>query len=183
MDLLDLIAQEEAASAEWAGAPLGFTTDFWPVGDLMHAFEHWEVLNPQRPSYRASRMWRPALTVPSARVHGHDFDLLIADLRCEHRERCECVGGLYYRASCDECRWHVIADRENAAVEAWHDHAMPGWRDLPVMTSVSAATDRQPDDWRFDGAPIRTLRTSPGNRHVPGRSPFGGYDLAAEAVA
>lgn len=32
--------------------------------------------------------------------------------------------------------------------------------------------------WQRPGVPVRTHRQSHGTRHVPGRSPLGGYDLA-----
>lgn len=70
-------------------------------------------------------------------------------------------------------------------MEAWHDHAMPGWRDLPVRPSglkaaaLEAWLDAYPSGWKRPGAPIRTVRDPHGTRHVPGRSPWGGYDLAA----
>ncbi len=40
---------------------------------------------------------------------------------------------LRYQANCAPCRWHHLAPDSEAVVEAAHDHAMPGWRDLPVM--------------------------------------------------
>ena len=72
-----------------------------------------------------------------------------------------------------------------------------GWRDLPVLpTSLSTylnqpstthtqralsawVEDNYPVEWQFAGAPVRTIRTPIGTRHVAGRSPLGGYDLTA----
>ena len=108
---------------------------------------------------------------------------------------------LQYRGACLGCGWvaertHRRAGGENAAVEDAHDHTHPGWRDIPVVgTPPSLETparharaveqwrwlweSRLPDEWLARGGPIRTNRTPPGNRHVPGRAPGGGYDLAS----
>lgn len=74
-------------------------------------------------------------------------------------------------------------------MEAWHDHAMPGWRDLPVVPADVKNAKRgawvqtdYPTDWQVEGAPILTRRGEWGRRHVPLRSPFGGYDIAAEEI-
>jgi len=37
-----------------------------------------------------------------------------------------------------------------------------------------------PAGWLEMGGPIRTHRSAPANRHVPGRAPGGGYDLASD---
>ncbi|MGO9959336.1 MAG: DUF6349 family protein, partial [Solirubrobacteraceae bacterium] len=37
-----------------------------------------------------------------------------------------------------------------------------------------------PDGWLERGGPIRTRRERHATRHVPGRAPGGGYDLAAD---
>jgi Family of unknown function (DUF6349) len=108
---------------------------------------------------------------------------------------------LAYRGACLGCGWvadqeHLIGQGgENAAVEDANDHTHPGWRELPVVKappSMESPTTYQrqinrwvqewgrllPDGWLERGGPIRTHRTPPGNRHVPGRAPGGGYDLA-----
>ena len=69
---------------------------------------------------------------------------------------------------------------------------MPGWRELPVLPTFKGRYERKqktaalawlaehyPTGWQFDGAPVITQRSPHGTRHVPGRSPFGGYDFAA----
>lgn len=40
------------------------------------------------------------------------------------------------------------------------------------------AQEHQPVGWQVDGAPIRTARDGLSTRHVEGRSPWKGYDLA-----
>ena len=82
----------------------------------------------------------------------------------------------------------------NAAAENACDHTWPGWREVPVVaavpeerkkraTWVERVTALYPAGWLEDGGPIRTQRTGYGTRHVPGRTPFGGYDLAVVDVA
>lgn len=92
-------------------------------------------------------------------------------------------------------RWRPTGTSENHAIEDAHDHAWPGWRDLPTVPRIpeSGTTKRDrdraakwietvntayPDGWLEAGGPIRTDRIAPGRRHVPARTPFGGYDLA-----
>lgn len=97
---------------------------------------------------------------------------------------------------CEPHGWHVIASDENAAVEAWHDHSFPGWRDLPVVPARLRSTDEirlskaarkwieqhYPASMRVVGAPVITERNGAGTRHVPGRSPWGGYDMSSTGV-
>jgi Family of unknown function (DUF6349) len=99
-----------------------------------------------------------------------------------------------YRGACRRCDWEGEPhDRENAVAEDACDHSWPGWRDLPSVPRVpeerkkrAAWVDRvvglYPAGWLEDGGPIRTARSGYGTRHVPGSTPFGGYDLAAVAV-
>lgn len=132
----------------------------------------------------------------------HNLDLFNVDLRCEpwkhetaHRD-CQRVGDLTYQTICEPCEWHGIGASENDAVETWHDHAIPGWRDLPIVpahirdrdrTGLSETarrwiSDHYPREAQVPGAPIITER-GVGTRHVPGRSPWSGYDLSHTAVA
>ena len=131
-----------------------------------------------------------------------DFDLFTADLRCEpwtDREPhsgCQCVGDLTYQAICEPHRWHLIASDENSAVEAWHDHAFTGWRDLPIVPALFRSIDQPglskaakkwiaenyPTSTQVVGAPVITERSNSGTRHVPGRSPWAGYDISNTAV-
>ena len=124
------------------------------------------------------------------------FVLMLADTRCsepDHDHAAEPLpDALMYQSICRPCRWHVISDQENEVVEGWHDHAMPGWRDLPVIPGKLAHFDtpRQraaaqewiarnyPAAWQRDGAPVRTVRRPHATRHVRRRPPMGGYDLA-----
>ena len=191
------------AAPEWSGAPLGFTTAYWPAADLEAAHEHWQFLHKLDQSRTQSRMWHRAIAVPgSVAVGEHGFDLFTADLRCEpwtHREAhggCQCVGDLIYQAICEPDGWHVIAGDENTAVEGWHDHAFPGWRELPIVPARLRSVDQPglskaakkwiaehyPPSMQVVGAPVITERSNGGTRHVPGRSPWAGYDISHTAV-
>lgn len=195
-------ARVEAAPA-WSGAPLHFTTAYYSPDDLDAAFEHWQFLHAQDKTHVNSRMWHRSITVPeNGQVAGHGFVLYTTDLRCEpwkhsdSHESCTCVGELMYQAICEPCEWNGIADHENAAVEMWHDHALAGWRELPVVPSRLRMMDKDalaksatkwivenyPKSMQIPGAPIITERRPYGTRHVPGRSPWGGYDLSHTAV-
>lgn len=125
---------------------------------------------------------------------------LTADLRCEHWDIvCCCVSDLVYRGACLHCVWEgeIRADH-NSAVEDAHDHAWPGWRDLPIVARrpapgaskaqaaamhrwVAAVNDAYPGGWLESGGPIRTARCYHGTRHIPDHTGFGGYDLCGES--
>jgi hypothetical protein len=145
----------------------------------------------------------PAIAVPEGvDVGNHGFDLFTVDLRCDpwkHPEPhagCACVGDLTHMAICEPHAWRVIAGDENAAAEGWHDHTFPGWRDLPVVPArlrnsdeigLSKAARRwveqsYPASMQIMGAAIITERSGIGTRHVPGRSPWGGYDISSTAL-
>ena len=108
---------------------------------------------------------------------------------------------LEYRGACLGCGWvsphtHLIHEGgENAAVEDAHDHTHRGWRELPIVAAVLTADSPSqyvraiarwreqwerllPVGWLDAGGPIRTPRGRGATRHVPGRAPGGGYDLA-----
>jgi hypothetical protein len=188
------------AAPAWGGpAPLRFTTGYYTPGQLAAAFERWCFEHGSFGCIPRSHMWHPAITMGDANTDtaGHDLAVLTADLRCDHHgERCQCVGTLLTRAICETCRWHADGTEQHA-VEAWHDHAWPGWRTLPVAplgitkwddrgrpTEKLAAwiEEHQPVAWQLPGAPIITERARYGTRHVPHRSPWGGFDLSHTAL-
>lgn len=197
-DLDALIHEADVAAAPaWTGAPLHFTTVYHPPAELIAALERSAFEHRHSGRFGGHNMWHPAITLDHANdPPGHDLTLLSADLRCDHHEEsCACVGDLIYQAICEGCAWHHIGD-EPAVVEAWHDHAWPGWRDLPVVPLGLARwddqtqpvkklivwlTEHQPADWQTPGAPILTERGL-GTRHVPRRSPWGGFDLSHTAL-
>ena len=47
-----------------------------------------------------------------------------------------------YQPICKPCEWSGITDRENDAVEMWHDHALPSWRELPIVPSRLRLMDK-----------------------------------------
>lgn len=107
-----------------------------------------------------------------------------------------------YRGACLGCGW-VGRDREtsNVAVEDAHDHTHPGWRSLPVVDLPRRTGDPRrdaamlarvgvelvrthPSGWPERCGPIRAHRDSPiASRHVPGNSPWGGYEMAVVGEA
>lgn len=203
LDALNHAAEVEAAP-EWQGAPLHFTTDYFSPAALDEAFEHWCFVSGHFDSLALSHMWHRYIGLNGhTDFQEHSIDVFDAELRClarEHRdgdEDCSCVGGMLVQAICEPCDWHVIADNENAVVEAWHDHAMPGWRDLPVVPERIRVRDTKgltlhARDWiaehypiqmQVPGAPIITERGQYATRHVPGYSPWGGFDLSYTAVS
>ncbi len=126
---------------------------------------------------------------------------LSAYLGCDHRSRpkqCFCVGRGVYRSFCRGCGWHSeVADDENDAVLLGLDHCFPGWREDPIVPSApyeAGPKRRTRLTWeakvaelhgteRPDGYPMITQRGPRGGwRAVPGRSLWGGYDVAAETI-
>jgi len=194
-----------AASPSWSGAPLRFHLEYRTSAELDAAFDRYVFENGNFNCLAASHMWHRNIqgwrrVDPTVSVNGRQHTLAIynVDLRCDtpaHRDRdvrCSCVSGYLYRAHCDDCLWmSQVTDDESDAAAEWHDHAMPGWRELPIvpegsheMTNKEKARrleklgDLQPAAWQFAGAPIITDRRGHGTRAVEGRSPYGGYDFA-----
>ncbi|QPS33589.1 DUF6349 family protein [Brevibacterium casei] len=193
----DEFAREEARDRldEWAGAPLRFTQDYYPPKLLDEAFEHWTFLNGRFGSHARSHMWHRMLWNPETTEFGeHRAELFNAELRPEAGT--EGPGGLLAQIVCEPCEWHAIDEDENIVVEQWHDHAVPGWRDLPVVPASIRVRDgssltklamtwireRYPQHMQVPGAPIITARQSFATRHVPRYSPWNGYDLASVAL-
>ncbi|GGO85033.1 hypothetical protein GCM10011584_04010 [Nocardioides phosphati] len=167
------------AAPEWTGARLHFTTAYYSPNELDAALEHWQFLHAHDKTHVNSRMWRHSITVPeSSQVADHGFVLYTSDLRCEpwkhadRHESCACVGELMYQAICETCEWNGITDNENEAVEMWHDHALPGWRDLQIVPSRLRLMDKDklskparqwisqhyPKSMQVPGGPIITER-------------------------
>lgn len=180
---------------EWAGAPLHFTTEFFAAAALDAAFEHWVFLNGRHGSHSRSHLWHRGFAEGNGiEIGEHRIDLFHADLSPERDA--EGPGGDLTMAMCEHCRWHLISESESEAIEAWHDHALPGWRDLPVIPeqvrvrSEKGITkqgrtwieENYPAHMQIPGAPIITERSAFATRHVPGVSPWRGYDLSATAV-
>lgn len=193
--------REAVAATPWTGAPLAYTTDYHDPADLIAAFERYTAEHGHFACIPRSHMWHPSITGRDDQpaIDGHELRLFQADARCEEKDHnhqaAPLPGQLLTQGVCGPCRWHSIDRSEQRIVEAWHDHAMPGWRDLPVMpdelarfdspkhTAAAAAwiAETYPERWQRPGVPIRTTRAQHATRHVPGRSPLGGYDMAVTA--
>lgn len=196
LELFDIeeLARREIAGKLWSGAPLAYTTDYYAPGELDAAWVRYQGEHGHAGCIPASHMWHRSMTGPGGWglaplvFGGHQLEIFNALADCDlvdhdHTEA-PLPGALMSQAICGPCGWHVIARNENLVVVAWHDHATPGWRDLPVCPAGLKAEPLEvwlanyPAEWQRPGAPIRTERTV-GSRHVPGRSPWGGYDIAA----
>ncbi len=193
--LLHDVELEQAPA--WTGAPLGFTTAYYSPPDLDAAWDRYIFENGRFGCIPNSHMWHRAVAHDGITgsddidTPAHTAHVFTADVGCRclrpYDDRCSCTTAYLHQIICDRCTWHAIGD-ENTVVEGWHDHAFPGWRTLPVVPETK--TDRARAAWieanypehaRTPGAPIRTLRQRIGGRHIPGRSPWGGYDLAVVA--
>lgn len=195
---LDELQRESVAATPWTGAaPLGYTTEYFDPAELRAAFDGYVGEYGRFGCRVHSHMWADDFTDRPFEFGEHEFVLMTADGGREcppgHDHTASPLPGeLMYQAICAPCRWHQISDRSNLVIEAWHDHAMPGWRDLPEFPLVlSRAETRQqkavasawitqhyPPVWQQPGVPVRTMRVPEGTRHVPGRSPLHGYDIA-----
>lgn len=179
LDLLDLIADEAPAT------PTSFTLDeSWTPDQLQAGYEKRCKRAELEPEGTlgirlTSHCWALPYTQAGATRGAHPIQVVSAHLGCPHRhgEECQCVGRadpIVYRAYCDSCRyWTPVSVDENGAAETIHDHCWPGWRELPIGTDAS-----RDEHWSQPGAPVITARSRYGTRHVPGRSPYGGYDLS-----
>lgn len=194
----DEMAREETRARlnEWDGAPLGFTRDYFTPAQFDEAFEHWKFLNGPLGSWKRSHMWhREGWNGMGTEFGQHRGEIFGADLGPDDGQ--EGPGGQLTQMICEPCDWHVITEDDNTAVEAWHDYAVPGWRDLPVVPAairlrdggaslsklaMTWITERYPDHMQVPGAPIITERSPYGTRHVHHYSPWGGYDLSHTAL-
>lgn len=200
-------------------APLNFTREYFHPDELAEATRWLRVEEGMSFGSAVGRIhtWQMGMTtgwvVPEGAA-AHSMCMLNTDLGCfgidghgidygyrrdyplaqgEHLRRvmlCSCVYATVHQAVCSVCRWHYIGGTETEIVEAWHDHAFPGWRDLPAAPQglegqklAQWASEMYPEECQVPAAPIRSLRSRYGTRHVPGRSPWGGFDLSAGELA
>jgi hypothetical protein len=91
----------------------------------------------------------------------------------------------FHRGACLGCTWEAPDRRRtDEAVEDAHDHTHPAWRNLPALLErrgrhwLTHATHLYPAGWFDQGGPVRTIRKGIEKRHLPGKAPGGGYDLA-----
>lgn len=201
---LDLFAEYEATEQQRraAEAPSLFNTGAQGYFARIAALEQWKHDYGNFDCYRRSHAWHAELTAKAERPTGACRPtILMADLRCDHLGHdCMCVGDLIYRGACLHCTWEgPVRDDENPAAEDAHDHAWPGWRELPIAPRrpesgtnakqnkamarwIQTINNIYPAGWLQAGGPIRTSRRRYGTRHVPNHTGFGGYDLCGEIL-
>ncbi|WP_293787985.1 DUF6349 family protein [uncultured Aeromicrobium sp.] len=214
MEAIDQLIAEDALAAlpTWEGAPLGFTSHHYCSADLDAAAARRAEINKLKPwAERIRHGWTADPCGMRGTLGAHTMTTYTSDSRCmwdyhqlEEGQRprlvaeripCECIGDLLYLAVCDTCEVHWIDGDWNTVVEAWHDHAFPGWRDLPTLPGKLRGQmgtrkmtpkleewleTNYPPEFRVAGAPILTDRGGSGTRHVPEYSPYGGFDLSVD---
>lgn len=206
-DIDALIHQAEVENAPaWTGAPLEYHEDYATPEQLDAAFDRWVFENGRHGCIPLSHMWHRnnmrGFTDPDADITTHQLYLFCADTRCDgivpatrsHEHAVDLPGELMYQAICPRCSWHAIDENESRAVEAWHDHALPGWRSLPIVPQklrehsgeqralqrfTAWIEEHYPPEWQRLGYPILTERPHYGTRAVEGASPWKGYDISA----
>lgn len=147
-DVAELEREEARAHlSEWEGAPLRFTTDYYPPAELDAAFEHWCSLNGHFGLIDRSHMWhRYSWGRDEVAFGEHSIAVFKASLRAE----VPMVSPV--QAICEPCQWHHVCGGESEAVEAWHDHAVRGWRELPVMPfEIQVRDEKASPSWRASG--------------------------------
>ncbi len=143
---IDALIHQAAVDAapSWDGAPLRYHDQYRTPAELDAAWERWQFENGSFGCIPYSHVWHRDShrrgEEPS--IGAHERAVFHADARCaggrfggpDHDHAAgEIPNELMYQIVCSPCRWHTINTTENAAVEAWHDHVLPGWRDLPVV--------------------------------------------------
>lgn len=191
--LADLEADKTGERARTHGVPVLFASTTRGIAARQAEFDAWSRRWGQAGSICDSHAWLPQITAPTAPTDTCQPTVLWADLRCScfrpsTDTPCQCVGELLYRGACTGCTFETgDFDDENDAVNAALDHAHPGWLSdlehaVPPVGSEKTATwqrkTRNKIGERPGGWPVITTRTAPGLRSVPGRSPWGGYDIA-----
>jgi hypothetical protein len=201
---LDLFAEAEAAEDQRRidAAPTLFDTEQRGYFVRVAAAEQWAQDYGSFDCHRRSHAWHAA-AIRSDTIQPTESCrpvVLTAALHCNHYDGdCLCVGDTVYRGACRYCTWEgPLHDGENPAAEDAHDHAWPGWRDLPLVPRRpdSASNSKQtskaiarwvdhvnavyPTGWLESAGPIRTRRDAYGTRHVPDHTGFGGYDLCGD---
>jgi Family of unknown function (DUF6349) len=163
-------------------------------------FAAWQEEHGRFASVLRAHAWHPGAfgdaDSPTSRCQA---SVLSVDLRpdASYPMACDCTraNALLYRGACRHCDFEgTPRDGENPAAEDALDHAWPGWRDFPVVAPVPGdpkakprwtgeLAQAYPPEWLEAGGPIRTWRQGLGTRHVPGRTPWGGYDAGVPETA
>lgn len=195
----EVAADDQARHEKIHGVPSLFASTTRGPAARLAEFHAWQSTWGHFDSYRTSHALIPGTCEPSQPTATCQPTSLWAGLHCSctwtlREKTCHCVGGNLHRAACTGCDWEGEnrADSDEAVCDAL-DHAHPGWLDdlaieIPDRphektarwsTKVTAMIGDRPQGW-----PVITRRAEGhvGNRCVPDRSPWGGYDVAA-AVA
>jgi len=190
-------------------APIATETLWRLLEEHDHLYANWQTTRQEQDRLAMVRTFSIAITAPGSgfgdpKLTREAWPACTPTVLC--RDSGEPTDHLEYRGACLGCGWvsdHTHRLRrggENAAVEDAHDHTHPGWREIPVVEGPPTldsphAYERGigrwrerwelllPACWLDRGGPIRTPRSHGGTRHVPGRAPGGGYDLAADPGA
>ncbi|MFV0435006.1 MAG: DUF6349 family protein [Leucobacter sp.] len=204
----DLIREADVAAApEWEGAPLRYHEDpQWSPEDLDAAWDRYIFENDHHGCIPRSHMWHRSHAIRGEfQAAGHTLNLfdVVADSRycSEYTDHVHAPGDLPedYRVLgiCTSCGWREIARTTGDIVEHWHDHAMPGWRNLPTVPEKLRGymgeqkklaklhawiAEHYPLKMHQPGYPILSERGGFGTRHIPYGSPWGGYDLSDHAL-
>lgn len=198
-DLDAMILEADRANAPaWTGAPLRYHEEPRTPEELDDAFDRWIFEHGRAGCYPDSHMWHRYPWGPQAmpRVRGHQLTVYAASVSCrgrdhDHQDEPLPAGNERFQAICAPCGWRLISEELDTVIETMHDHAFPGWRDLPVVPRKCTGIPPRgrdplrewveanyPAHWQQPGHPIITERGGIGTRHVPDRSPWGGYDLS-----
>lgn len=192
-DVFEAIAVDEQQRAEALyGVPKLFASTTRGPAARRAEFDQWSERWGHFNSYHDSHAWLPATCHSSDPTPTCQATVLCVSLGCicDHRRACECVTAHLYRGACTGCDWEsdVFHEGADGGVLDALDHAHPGWREDPVVEVRRPEKRAQVEKWRAgieaqigprpEGWPIITPRGGSGTRSVPGRSPWGGYDVA-----
>ena len=203
LDMFAEAARDERETAErTTGVPRLYALRCTTIADYQHAMTQWSQAWPDLACLRDSHGWHVAIGEYASSREPTSACIPITlqtDLRCNRTSHrgCLCVGDLVSRSFCRGCGWHseVVDDDTDAALLGL-DHCFPGWRDDPIVPSApydDGPKRRTRRNWettvtelhgtdRPQGYPMITRRGPHGWRAVPGRSLWGGYDVAAETL-
>lgn len=200
LDMLAMLETDTRADREAAeGVGSLFTLRCARPADYRAEYARWCEDYGNFDAHRISHAWHADFLTDDSPTDTCQALTLSATLGCNHyRTECFCVGGLVHRGVCRGCPWEgPQRGTIDAAIADALDHSHPGWRDLPVVESPpyndgSKQGRRRQERWTEKvaelygdqelGTPIITARPGSGTRSVPGRSPWGGYDIASSTL-
>ncbi|MBJ7287579.1 DUF6349 family protein [Williamsia sp.] len=179
------------------GIPSAFNTPARGLMARLEVLDAWKQAWGNFDCIRVSHTWHPGIMDPFDPSDTCQPAYMSANLYCHHHRdpNCQCVNLRLNRAMCRGCDWEADTDYLNSdhAIADAHDHAFPGWRESPLVLDPQPMNPKPLAKWqakvidlyggdRPNGWPIISPRPGGGNRSVPCRSPFGGYDMAQPIV-